>query len=88
MAEEDQQRDDRGAGEAPEDRDQVRTVAPADEPHVPVPPWEAELDEYPTRGEGESDPRWALVLFWIWAIFTVLALLFMATLIGLGFVYD
>ena len=61
-----------------------------DEPQTdePISELEKQLDGYPTRPEGEQDPRWALNVFWIWTVFALSAIVFMTALIVLGFWYD
>lgn len=55
-------------------------------PAEPGPEWEKYLDSYPTAPEG--DPRWAIVVFWIWMVFATLSIVFMAVLLVLGIWYD
>ncbi len=74
-----------------EQPDASRPEAPPAEaaapPSEPAPPWEAQLDTYPSRPP-EQDPRWALWLFWIWGIFASLSIIFMVVLLVLGWFYD
>lgn len=65
----------------------AEATAPAVE-EPPAPKWEAQLNTYPTRPEGENDPRWALNVFYIWATFVIAAMIFMVVLLALGFWYD
>jgi len=70
----------------PKQADAPAAAPAADEPSGPA--WESMLESYPTRPEGEDDPRWALNIFWVWAIFVIAAIIFMITLLILGFWFD
>jgi hypothetical protein len=60
----------------------------ADESEVmPADPFEDALDLYPVRDPSE-DPRWALRTVQIWVGMAIFLLLFIVTLIILGFWFD
>lgn len=49
--------------------------------------WGVDIDSYPLR-EKEEDPRWALGIVWTWFGIAVTSILFVATLIVLGAIFD
>ena len=53
----------------------------------PDPAWVADLDTYPLR-EPSDDPRWAVRTVWIWTAVALASLVFILTLLVLGFFYD
>jgi len=46
-----------------------------------------DLEKYPIRNASE-DPRWALWVVWIWVSIALFLLIFISTLIILGFWFD
>jgi hypothetical protein len=64
------------------------TESSAEKPGIlPVAPEEDEMSVYPLR-EPSEDARWALRTVWIWIGFGIASIIFIATLLVLGTMYD
>jgi hypothetical protein len=69
------------------DEDPAAEPGSGTEGDAPAHPWEAELEVYPLRPEGE-DPRWAVRTVWTWTGIALFSLAFILALLVLGFFYD